>query len=50
LPGNKRPNDCDDKASALEKIINWIVDTNPTEIVSYVDKLREQNPGVTATP
>ncbi|HQA50512.1 MAG TPA: EcsC family protein [Syntrophomonadaceae bacterium] len=47
MPGNKRPNDCDDKASALEKIINWIVDTNPTEIVSYVDKLREQNPGIT---
>lgn len=37
----------DDKAGVLQKIIDWMVDTDPLEIVSYIDKLREQNPGIT---
>jgi hypothetical protein len=39
-------NDSADKVGALEKVIDWIIDTDPIAIESYVDKLREQNPGI----
>ena len=43
---NGSPNDTD-KAGALESIVNWIIEADPIAIASYVDKLREQNMGIT---
>lgn len=43
---NGSPND-GDKAGALESIVNWIIEADPITIASYVDKLREQNIGIT---
>jgi len=33
-----------DKLSVLEKVINWLAESDPTAIALYVDKLRAQNP------
>jgi len=42
----KRPAIPEDKQNALQKIIDWAVTTNPDKIKNYVDKLRQQNPGI----
>lgn len=36
----------EDKQNALQKIIDWAVTANTTKVRSYVDKLRQQNPGI----
>jgi len=36
----------EEKTSVLDKIIDWIIATDPMEVSSYADKLREQNPGI----
>lgn len=35
-----------DKVNALEKVVNWMVDKSTPNIVPYVEKLREQNCGL----
>ena len=35
-----------EKISALEKIIDWVIETNPEVISNYVDKLRQQNKNI----
>lgn len=35
-----------EKSYALEKIIEWFTEAEPTQVAGYVGKLREQNPGI----
>ena len=42
----KLPYSPEERRNALEKIINWIVNYQPTKISLYVDKLRSQNRGI----
>lgn len=42
----KRLASSEDKRNALQKIIDWAVTTNPDNIKNYVEKLRQQNPGI----
>lgn len=42
---NMQRDDSEDKQSTLEKIMDWTINLDETR--SYVDKLRQQNPGIT---
>lgn len=36
----------EEKESALDKLINWVADTQPEELKEYIDMLRQQNKGI----
>lgn len=38
--------DSNEKAGLLERIIDWIISTDPMDVSAYAEKLREQNPGI----
>jgi len=41
-------NEIEKKRNALEKIIDWMIETGQQDIDEYVNKLRSQNPGISA--
>ena len=43
--GAKNPDD--EKVSAFGRFMDWVVSTKPDKVKAYVDKLREQNRGIT---
>ena len=36
----------DEKEGALARFMNWVVSTDPVQVKAYVDKLRDQNKGI----
>ena len=39
-------NDMEKKKNALEKLVDWMIETGQQDIDEYVNKLKSQNPGI----